>query len=143
MKSNWNYPTTIWTGENRINEILNACSLLEFKNIIKFTFEEVLGQMLNQTKGFITREQHDLIDAIDYNLNNITNHDILQQFMQDETNNTNFSKNDFIVLILNCLGLNTPKDDLLSILPSSQTGGWYGCVEPNLTSEQIQQPKRY
>ena len=33
MKSNWNYPTTIWAGENRFNEILNACSLLKFKNL--------------------------------------------------------------------------------------------------------------
>jgi alcohol dehydrogenase len=28
MKSNWNYPTTMWVGENRINDIAEACKNL-------------------------------------------------------------------------------------------------------------------
>ena len=28
MKSNWNYPTTIWVGENRIKDLANACKTL-------------------------------------------------------------------------------------------------------------------
>jgi len=35
MKFNWNYPTTIWVGENRINELKDACKNL---NIIKPLF---------------------------------------------------------------------------------------------------------
>ena len=35
MKFNWNYPTTIWGGENRINELSDACKNL---NIIKPLF---------------------------------------------------------------------------------------------------------
>ena len=28
MKTNWNYPTTMWVGENRINDIAEACNNL-------------------------------------------------------------------------------------------------------------------
>ena len=27
-KYNWNYPTTMWVGENRINDIAEACKVL-------------------------------------------------------------------------------------------------------------------
>ena len=29
MKSNWNYPTTVWVGENRINDLCDACKNLD------------------------------------------------------------------------------------------------------------------
>ena len=29
MKSNWNYPTTVWVGENRINDLYDACKNLD------------------------------------------------------------------------------------------------------------------
>ena len=29
---NWNYPTLIWFGLNRVNEIQNACNNLDIKN---------------------------------------------------------------------------------------------------------------
>ena len=32
QKYNWNYPTTMWVGENRINDIGSACKTL---NIMK------------------------------------------------------------------------------------------------------------
>ena len=30
QKYNWNYPTTMWVGENRINDIAVACKSLEY-----------------------------------------------------------------------------------------------------------------
>ncbi len=35
MKSNWNYPTTVWVGENRVTDLSEACKNL---NIIKPLF---------------------------------------------------------------------------------------------------------
>jgi alcohol dehydrogenase class IV len=35
MKFNWNYPTTVWVGENRVNDLNEACKNL---NIIKPLF---------------------------------------------------------------------------------------------------------
>jgi len=32
MKSNWNYPTTVWAGENRVNDISDACLVSKIKN---------------------------------------------------------------------------------------------------------------
>ena len=29
MKTNWNYPTTIWVGENRIQDLSIACKNLK------------------------------------------------------------------------------------------------------------------
>ena len=31
QKYNWNYPTTMWVGENRINDIAEACKNLDVK----------------------------------------------------------------------------------------------------------------
>jgi len=32
MKSNWNYPTTVWVGENRIDDLSLACKTLKINN---------------------------------------------------------------------------------------------------------------
>ena len=32
---NWNYPTTIWVGKNRINDLNLACNNLKIKNRVK------------------------------------------------------------------------------------------------------------
>ena len=29
MSMNWNYPTTVWVGENRINDLCDACKNLD------------------------------------------------------------------------------------------------------------------
>ena len=37
MKSNWNYPTTVWMGEGRSNDLPEACLLAKIKNTIPIT----------------------------------------------------------------------------------------------------------
>jgi len=36
-KYNWNYPTTMWVGENRINDIASACKNLNIKKPLLVT----------------------------------------------------------------------------------------------------------
>ena len=36
-KSNWNYPTTMWVGENRIKDLNLACKILEIKKPLLVT----------------------------------------------------------------------------------------------------------
>ncbi len=43
MKSNWNYPTTIWVGENRINELSEACSNLNIKKPLFVTDKDLIN----------------------------------------------------------------------------------------------------
>ena len=31
QKYNWNYPTTMWVGENRIKDLGSACKNFEYK----------------------------------------------------------------------------------------------------------------
>ena len=42
QKMNWSYPTTIWFGENRINEIQTACAQLEIKKPLIVTDPGIL-----------------------------------------------------------------------------------------------------
>ena len=42
QKINWSYPTTIWFGENRINEIQTACDQLEINNPLIVTDPGIL-----------------------------------------------------------------------------------------------------
>ena len=37
QKYNWNYPTTMWVGENRINDIAEACKTLNIKKPLMVT----------------------------------------------------------------------------------------------------------
>ena len=43
MKSNWNYPTTVWVGNNRINEINSACKSLKIKKPLFVTDKDLAG----------------------------------------------------------------------------------------------------
>ncbi len=61
MSMNWNYPTSIWFGEKRINEIQTACENLNIKNplivtdpgILKTNIIEKINESLNsKTKIF-------------------------------------------------------------------------------------------
>ena len=42
MKSNWNYPTTVWTGENRSADLINACILTRIKNPLFVTDKDLI-----------------------------------------------------------------------------------------------------
>ena len=37
LKYNWNYPTTMWVGENRIKDISEACKTLNIKKPLLVT----------------------------------------------------------------------------------------------------------
>ena len=37
MKINWNYPTSVWVGEDRINDLIKACKILNVKKPLLVT----------------------------------------------------------------------------------------------------------
>jgi len=43
MKSNWNYPTTLWVGENRINDLTQACKNLKISNPLFVTDKDLIN----------------------------------------------------------------------------------------------------
>ena len=42
MKSNWNYPTTVWTGEDRSNDLPEACFVAKIKNPLFVTDKDLI-----------------------------------------------------------------------------------------------------
>jgi alcohol dehydrogenase class IV len=48
MSMNWNYPTTIWFGDQRINEIQKACESLNIQKPLIVTDPEISLVMFNQ-----------------------------------------------------------------------------------------------
>ena len=42
MKFNWNYPTTVWVGKNRIDELASACENLNIKNPLLVTDKDLI-----------------------------------------------------------------------------------------------------
>ena len=40
---NWNYPTTLWVGENRIKDLPSACSNLNIKNPLFVTDKDLIN----------------------------------------------------------------------------------------------------
>ena len=51
MKSNWNYPTTVWVGENRIDDLPLACKNLKINKPLFVTDKDLIG--LPMTKNVI------------------------------------------------------------------------------------------
>ena len=51
MKSNWNYPTTVWVGENRIDDLPLACKNLKINKPLFVTDKDLIG--LSMTKNVI------------------------------------------------------------------------------------------
>jgi len=43
MKLNWNYPTTVWVGENRIDDLSLACKTLKINNPLFVTDKDLIG----------------------------------------------------------------------------------------------------
>ena len=41
MGINWNYPTTIWLGKDRVNDIELACAQLKIKNPLFVTDKDL------------------------------------------------------------------------------------------------------
>ena len=52
MKSNWNYPTTVWVGENRIDDLYLACKNLKINSPLFVTDKDLIG--LTMTKNVIS-----------------------------------------------------------------------------------------
>ena len=53
MKFNWNYPTTVWVGENRINELSEACKDLNLVKPLFVTDKDLIN--LPFIKNIITK----------------------------------------------------------------------------------------
>ncbi len=51
MKINWNYPTSLWVGENRIKDLPEACKNLSISNPLFVTDKDLIN--LNMTKKII------------------------------------------------------------------------------------------
>ena len=43
MKSNWNYPTTVWVGENRVSDLSEACKNLNIKKPMFVTDKDLVN----------------------------------------------------------------------------------------------------
>ena len=43
MKFNWNYPTTVWVGENRVNDLSEACKDLDIKRPLFVTDKDLVN----------------------------------------------------------------------------------------------------
>ena len=43
MKTNWNYPTLMWVGENRSGDISEACKQLEISNPLFVTDKDLIN----------------------------------------------------------------------------------------------------
>ena len=51
MKTNWNYPTSIWVGENRIKDLSEACKNLNISSPLFVTDKDLIN--LDMTKNII------------------------------------------------------------------------------------------
>ena len=62
MKTNWNYPTLMWVGENRSGDISEACKQLEISNPLFVTDKDLITlpmtvKMINNLKKFMNKSE--------------------------------------------------------------------------------------
>ena len=56
MKINWNYPTSVWVGENRIKDLAEACKNLNISSPLFVTDKDLIN--LNMTKKHLVKTPH-------------------------------------------------------------------------------------
>jgi alcohol dehydrogenase class IV len=61
MKSNWNYPTNIWVGEHRVDDLYEACKQLVIKNPLFVTDKDLVS--LEMVKKIIKALNSNLKDV--------------------------------------------------------------------------------
>ena len=64
MTFNWNYPTTIWSGENRINDLPEACLNLKIKKPLFVTDKDLIK--LPMVRNIISKLKKNLDELIIY-----------------------------------------------------------------------------
>ena len=50
MNSNWNYPTTVWVGENRIEDLYKACTQLLIKKPLFVADKDLKAKLEHEIK---------------------------------------------------------------------------------------------
>ena len=66
IKTNWNYPTTVWSGEDRSSELTEACVISKIKNPLFVTDKDLISlsmtiKIINDLKkSFAGRLQNDI-----------------------------------------------------------------------------------
>ena len=53
MKINWNYPTSVWVGENRINDLFIGCETLKIKKPLFVTDKDLVD--LPMVKNIVSK----------------------------------------------------------------------------------------
>ena len=59
MKTNWNYPTSIWVGEDRIKDLPEACKNLKILSPLLVTDKDLIN--LEMTKTIISEVKKNLV----------------------------------------------------------------------------------
>ena len=49
MKTNWNYPTSVWVGENRIKDLPQACKDLKISNPLFVTDKDLINLVMTKS----------------------------------------------------------------------------------------------
>ena len=62
MKINWNYPTSVWVGENRVNDLSKACKNLSISNPLFVTDKDLINLEMVQN----------IVSDLKQNYNNIS-----------------------------------------------------------------------
>ena len=62
MKINWNYPTLMWVGENRSEDIIEACKQLEISNPLFVTDKDLIN--LDFTNKIILRGRGEWVTVL-------------------------------------------------------------------------------
>ena len=62
MKSNWNYPTTVWVGKDRIKDLGEACHNLKINNPLFVTDKDLVNltyikELISEIKKNLKRKK--------------------------------------------------------------------------------------
>ena len=82
MSMNWNYPTTIWFGEKRINEIQKDCEDLNINKPLVVTDPGILKTNIIQKINFSLKDKANIFSDVQSNPtgNNVEKSFILIEF---------------------------------------------------------------
>lgn len=118
--------------------------LQTLKYLLTTSFRQGFKCVQKQLDGYVTIEQLNLLTAITENIQDLSLSNLRAIFREHEFDPNQMTQDDMVLCCLNCFGLHIQPEQWRDVKAITQRGGrpdggnWFGCVEPDLTHEQIE-----
>ena len=122
--------------------------LATLKELLQASFATGFQVIQDQLQGYVMAETVHLADTINLNIQSLSLPDLQEIFLTHHLQPEAMSQDQMVLVCLSCFGLHLEPQQWQEVTAITQGGGasndkeWWGCVEPELTHQKIENKSR-